>query len=132
MAKITYKSSIPNDKPLWLLKLQLAVSQLDATGLKGNEQDFRNLKSFIDAEIRSLMGKGDIRRSFVETELRQDGYACGYCHGNGWFWNPEIIHERVKIPCPKCGGTGHVKGIVTVEWVPDGEVKACFSKKQEI
>lgn len=49
MAKITYKSSIPNDKPLWLLKLQLAVSQLDATELKGNEQDFRNLKSFIDA-----------------------------------------------------------------------------------
>lgn len=48
MAKITYKSSIPNDKPLWLLKLQLAVSQLDATELKGNEQDFRNLKSFID------------------------------------------------------------------------------------
>mgnify|MGYP003183563700 CR=1 FL=1 len=72
MAKITYKSSIPNDKPLWLLKLQLAVSQLDTTGLKGNEQDFRNLKSFIDAEIRSLMEKGDIRRSFVETELRQD------------------------------------------------------------
>ena len=49
MAKITYKSSIPNDKPLWLLKLQLSVSQLDATGLKGNEQDFRYLKSFIDA-----------------------------------------------------------------------------------
>jgi len=65
MAKITYKSSIPNDKPLWLLKL-------DATELKGNEQDFRNLKSFIDAEIRSLMEKGDIRRSFVETELRHD------------------------------------------------------------
>lgn len=60
------------------------------------------------------------------------GYTCGYCHGNGWFWNPEIIHERVKIPCPKCGGTGRVKGIVTVEWVPDGEVKTCFGKKQEI
>ena len=70
MAKITYKSSIPNDKPLWLLKLQMAVSQLDATEL--NEQDFRNLKSFIDAEIRSLMEKGDIRRCFVETELRHD------------------------------------------------------------
>ena len=67
-----------------------------------------------------------------ETIGYYTGYACGYCHGNGWFWNPEIIHERVKIPCPKCGGTGHVKGIVTVEWVPDGEVKACFSKKQEI
>ena len=35
MAKITYKSSNPNDKPLWLLKLQLVVSQLDATGLIG-------------------------------------------------------------------------------------------------
>lgn len=69
MAKITYKSSIPNDKPLWLLKLQMAVSQLDATELKGNEQDFRNLKSFIDAEIRSLMEKGDIRRSFSSRIL---------------------------------------------------------------
>ena len=57
MAKITYKSSIPNDKPLWLLKLQLSVSQLDATGLKGNEQDFRNLKSFIDAENPFVNGK---------------------------------------------------------------------------
>lgn len=72
MVKIAYKSNIPNDKPLWLLKLQLAVSRLDATELKGNERDFHNLKSFIDAEIRSLMEKGDIRRSFVETELRQD------------------------------------------------------------
>ncbi len=26
----------------------------------------------MNAEIRSLMEKGDIRRSFVETELRQD------------------------------------------------------------
>ena len=48
--------------------------------------------------------------------------------GNGWFWNPEVINERVKMPCPKCGGTGKVKGIVTVEWVPDGEVKACFKE----
>ncbi|MFR5958705.1 MAG: hypothetical protein ACLUHA_03305 [Bacteroides stercoris] len=46
MAKITYKSSIPNDKPLWLLETPACrVSRLDATGLKGNEQDFRNLKS---------------------------------------------------------------------------------------
>lgn len=71
MAKITYKSSIPNDKPLWLLKSSWpSASWMPPT--EGNEQDFRNLKSFIDAEIRSLMGKGDIRRSFVETELRQD------------------------------------------------------------
>ena len=56
------------------------------------------------------------------------GYSCGYCQGNGWLWNPEVIHERVKMPCPKCGGTGKVKGIVTVEWVPDGEVKSYFKE----
>ena len=26
-----------------------------------------------------------------ETIGYYTGYACGYCHGNGWFWNPEII-----------------------------------------
>ena len=93
MAKITYKSSIPNDKPLWLLKLQMAVSQLDATELKGNEQDFRNLKSFIDAEIRSLMEKGDIRRSFVETELRHDEGTAGNLHCAGR--DPGHVHHRV-------------------------------------
>lgn len=61
-----------------------------------------------------------------ETVGKFTGYACGYCQGNGWHWDPEIINERVKKPCPKCGGTGQVKGIVTVEWVPDGEVKPCF------
>ena len=64
-----------------------------------------------------------------ETVGYYTGYACGYCHGNGWFWNPDIIHERVKIPCPTCGGTGQVKGIVTVEWVPDGQVKPCFNEE---
>lgn len=56
------------------------------------------------------------------------GYSCGYCQGNGWFWDSDIIHERVKKPCPSCGGTGKVKAIVTVEWVPDGEVKPCFKE----
>ena len=59
-----------------------------------------------------------------ETIGYYTGYACGYCHGNGWFWNPEIIHE--------CGGTGHVKGIVTVEWIPDEEMKACLDNELEI
>lgn len=67
-----------------------------------------------------------------ETVGYYTGYACGYCHGNGWFWNPDIIHGRVKIPCPKCGGTGQVKGIVTVEWVPDGKVKPYFNEEKEL
>ena len=57
------------------------------------------------------------------------GYACGYCKGNGYYLDPDIINERVKVPCPKCGGTGQVKGIVTVEWVPDGEVKSYFKEE---
>nr|WP_289620792.1 hypothetical protein [Bacteroides intestinalis] len=58
------------------------------------------------------------------------GYACGYCQGRGWFLNPDVINEQVKKPCPACGGTGQVKGIVTVDWVPDGEVKPYFRKEE--
>lgn len=58
------------------------------------------------------------------------GYSCGYCQGNGWFWNPDVIHERVKMPCPQCGGTGKVKAVVTIEWRPDGEVKEYFKKEK--
>lgn len=57
------------------------------------------------------------------------GYACGYCQGNGWHLDPDVIHERVKKPCPSCGGTGQVKAVVTVEWVPDGEVKRCLNEE---
>lgn len=56
------------------------------------------------------------------------GYSCGYCQGNGWFLDPDE-NERVKKPCPSCGGTGQVKAVVTVEWVPDGEVKPYFKEK---
>ena len=56
------------------------------------------------------------------------GYDCGYCHGNGWLWNPEIIHERVKIPCPKCGGSGKVKASVVVNWIPDGSIKTFLNE----
>lgn len=59
------------------------------------------------------------------------GYGCGYCDGRGWFLDPKIVNEQVKMPCPKCGGTGQVKGIVTVEWVADGEVKP-YLKMEEL
>lgn len=73
MAKVFYKSVIPNDKPLWLLKLQLSVSQaLEFTQLNGDERDFRNLKAFIDAEVRSMILKREIHRSVVETNIITD------------------------------------------------------------
>lgn len=74
MAKVTYKSSIPNDKPQWLLNIQKGVSQ--ATGmmsLQGDERDWKNLKSFIDASIRAEQERGNILRgTSVKTELRTD------------------------------------------------------------
>lgn len=54
------------------------------------------------------------------------GYNCGYCQGNGYVLDADVITERVKKPCPSCGGTGRVKAVVTVEWVADGEVKPYF------
>ncbi len=73
MAKVFYKSVIPNDKPLWLLNVQSAVSRaLEFTELKGDERDFRNLKSFIDAEIRAQHSRGHLIRSEVTTDLLTD------------------------------------------------------------
>lgn len=73
MAKVLYKSVIPNDKPQWLLNVQQSVD--DATGrmcLQGNERDFHNLKLYIDGAIESQRSRGNIRAENVETELRTD------------------------------------------------------------
>lgn len=51
------------------------------------------------------------------------GYRCGYCHGAGWTWNPDITIEASKVTCPHCHGTGKVKALVEVKWVPDGEIR---------
>lgn len=69
MAKLRYKSIIPNSKPYWLLKLQMDVSEqnnyLPFT-------DLETLKSFIEDRIRSLIEDKTICRSLVETEVRED------------------------------------------------------------
>ncbi len=73
MAKITYKSIIPNDKPQWLLNVQQAVEE--ATGimtLQGDSRDWRNLKSFIDGAVEAQRSRGNIRAEKVQTELRTD------------------------------------------------------------
>ena len=63
-----------------------------------------------------------------ETVGKFTGYACGYCQGNSYFQGDITGKDTELTPCPKCGGTGKVKGIVTVEWLPDGEVKPCFKE----
>lgn len=73
MAKVFYKSVIPNDKPQWLLNVQAAVSQtLDGVQLQGDERDFKNLKSYIDAKIQSERERGNLIRSDVTTDLLTD------------------------------------------------------------
>lgn len=74
MAKVFYKSTIPNDKPQWLLNVQTAVDRLARMmTLQGNERDFHNLQMFIDAEIAAQAVRGNIRRdTVVKTELRTD------------------------------------------------------------
>ncbi len=73
MAQIKYRSIIPNDKPQWLLNVQAVVKEvLDDVELQGNERDFKNLKSFVDAKIQAERERGTVFRSTVTTEIRTD------------------------------------------------------------
>lgn len=59
------------------------------------------------------------------------GYCCGYCHGNGWLYDNNIVNEHVTYPCPRCEGTGKVKGIVKIEWVADYDKPLCENNPNE-
>ncbi len=73
MAQIKYSSVIPNDKPQWLLNVQAVVKEvLDDVELQGNERDFKNLKSFVDAKIQAERERGTLFRSTITTEIRTD------------------------------------------------------------
>lgn len=64
---------IPNDKPQWLLNVQAVVKEvLDDVELQGNERDFKNLKSFVDAKIQAERERGTLFRSTITTEIRTD------------------------------------------------------------
>ena len=60
------------------------------------------------------------------TVLSTDNTLDLAIQGNGYFQGDITVKDTELVPCPKCGGTGKVKGIVTVDWVPDGEVKPCL------
>lgn len=73
MAKLKYKSIIPNGKPFWLLKIQYLVSvQYGSLPLKNDYAEYEALKYFIDISIGTLMKERLISRSEVETEIRTD------------------------------------------------------------
>lgn len=73
MARVFYSSIIPNGKPQWLLNVQTAVGlAVGRMTLKGDVQDFRNLRAFINAEVAGERSLGNIRAEKVETEIRTD------------------------------------------------------------
>lgn len=76
MGKLKYYSMTPNDKPEWLLRLQLEVSQHYALcGIEDIPEDWLALQDFVDAFIRSLYTRRDIMvRSEVAADLlTEDG-----------------------------------------------------------
>ncbi len=46
-----------------------------------------------------------------------NGHLCGYCRGNGFFWD-EQQRDRVKKDCPVCNGRGKLDAVITIEWKP--------------
>lgn len=76
MGQLRHYSMIPHDKPEWLLRLQLEISQHYAMrGIEDTPEDWQALQDFVDAFIRSLYTRRDIMvRSEVAADLlTEDG-----------------------------------------------------------
>lgn len=76
MGQLRHYSMTPNDKPEWLLRLQLEISQHYAMrGIEDTPEDWLDLQDFINAFIRSLYMRRDIKiRSEVTVDLlTEDG-----------------------------------------------------------
>lgn len=71
MKKLKYYSIIPNNKPDWLLRLQLEISQHYALrGIADTPEEWMALLDFVDTCIRSLYNRSDIKvRSQVSADL---------------------------------------------------------------
>ena len=76
MGQLRHYSMIPHDKPEWLLRLQLEISQHYAMrGIEDTPEDWLAVQDFVDAFIRSLYTRRDIMvRSEVAADLlTEDG-----------------------------------------------------------
>ena len=72
---LRYKSVCPNDKPMWLLKLQMAISNTySLRGIEDSEKGWRELKDFVDWFIYKLYDRRDITvRSRITSYLMIEG-----------------------------------------------------------
>lgn len=76
MTQLRHYSMTPNDKPEWLLRLQMEVSQHYALrDIDNTPEEWMDLLDFIDAFIQTLYTRRDINvRSEVTTDLMtEDG-----------------------------------------------------------
>lgn len=74
MEKLKYYSIIPNNKPEWLLKLQMEISWHYAQrGIANTPEEWMALLDFVDACIRSLYDNKAIKvQSEVSADLMTD------------------------------------------------------------
>ncbi len=71
MTQLRHYSMIPHDKPEWLLRLQMEVSQHYAMcGIDNTPEEWMDLLDFIDAFIQTLYTRRDInvRSEVIMTE----------------------------------------------------------------
>lgn len=76
MEQLRYYSMTPNDKPMWLLKLQMEISQRYALcGMEDTPEEWMALYDLVNAFIRSTYERKDIKvRSEVTADLQtEDG-----------------------------------------------------------
>lgn len=86
MGQLRHYSMTPHDKPEWLLRLQLEVSQHYAMrGIDNTPEEWMDLLDFIDAFIQRLYIRRDINvRSDVTADLMtEDGKTQLFIKRNG-------------------------------------------------
>ena len=71
MRKLRYYSMIPNDKPEWLLRLQMDISQhYSLQGMEDTKEDWERLKAYVDAWMLELYNLRGLKvRSNIESAL---------------------------------------------------------------
>ncbi len=69
---------------------------------------------------------GDMQNKTLEAYFQR----CEVCNGEGWFYISDWAQKFKKDSndpnyelCSCCKGTGKIKAVVTIEWLPYGDVK---------
>ena len=75
MGRLRSYSMTPNDKPVWLVKLQHAINQaFSSRDIEDSEKGWQELQGFVDWFINKLYDRRDITvRSKITSYLLRDG-----------------------------------------------------------